>query len=44
MTFHITLIEAYINIYFFLFTEAKKLAEEQMNKAKQLAGEKCAIQ
>ena len=43
MTFHITHIEAYIYI-FFLFTEAKKLAEEQMNKAKQLAGEKCAIQ
>ena len=42
MTFHITHIEAYI--IFFLFTEAKKLAEEQMNKAKQLAGEKCTIQ
>ena len=32
------------NHYSFLFTEAKKMAEEQMNKAKQLAGEKCAIQ
>ena len=41
---HFYQIITYFPTNFITISEARKMAEEQLNRAKQMAGEKCSIQ